>query len=90
MNVMRDPAKIIIEEQKREFMSDAPKILNQNEKLNVSKNSAKVLKQYEEPTLEGITHYYIPIEKEEQKMNVFLNIYGRLCINKCLIYCSSK
>jgi hypothetical protein len=75
---MRDPSKIVI---------STKNSINEEKKI-AKKNSAKIV--YEEPTLEGITHYYIPIEKEDQRMSVFLSLYGRLCINKCLIYCSSQ
>ena len=51
---------------------------------------AKILVKNEELTLEGIKQYYIPIEKEEWKMDVLLDLYGNLDINQALIYCNTK
>jgi len=51
---------------------------------------AKILVKNEQLTLEGIKQYYIPIEKEEWKMDVLLDLYGNLDINQALIYCNTK
>lgn len=51
---------------------------------------AKILVKNEDLTLEGIKQYYIPIEKEEWKMDVLLDLYGNLDINQALIYCNTK
>jgi len=54
------------------------------------RDPAKILVKNEELTLEGIKQYYIPIEKEEWKMDVLLDLYGNLDINQALIYCNTK
>jgi superfamily II DNA/RNA helicase len=41
-------------------------------------------------TLEGIKQYYIPIDKEEWKLEVLLELYSNLDINQALIYCNTK
>jgi translation initiation factor 4A len=58
----------------KEFMNEPAKILVKNEEL----------------TLEGIKQYYIPIEKEDWKMDVLLDLYGNLDITQALIYCNTK
>lgn len=42
----------------------------------------------EEITLEGITQYYINIEKEDWKFETLCDLYGQLNINQALIYCN--
>ena len=54
------------------------------------RDPAKILVKNEELTLEGIKQYYIPIEKEEWKMDVLLDLYGNLDISQALIYCNTK
>ena len=56
------------------FMGDPVKILVKNEDL----------------ILKSIKQYYIPIEKEEWKIDVFLDLYGNLDIKQAIIYCNSK
>lgn len=50
----------------------------------------KILVKSEDLTLEGISQYYIPIEKEEWKMEVMIDLYANLDINQALIYCNTK
>jgi translation initiation factor 4A len=54
------------------------------------RDPAKILVKNEELTLEGIKQYYIPIEKEEWKLEILLDLYGNLDINQALIYCNTK
>ena len=54
------------------------------------RDPAKILVKNEDLTLEGIKQYYIPIEKEEWKMEILLDLYGNLDINQALIYCNTK
>jgi len=54
------------------------------------RDAAKILVKNQELTLEGIRQYYIPVEKEEWKMEVLLNLYANLDINQALIYCNTK
>ena len=50
----------------------------------------KILVKSEDLTLEGISQYYIAVEKEEWKMEVLLDLYANLDINQALIYCNTK
>lgn len=50
----------------------------------------KILVKSEDLTLEGISQYYIAVEKEEWKMEVLLDLYSNLDINQALIYCNTK
>jgi translation initiation factor 4A len=54
------------------------------------RDPAKILVKNEELTLEGIHQYYIPIEKEEWKIDILLDLYANLDINQALIYCNTK
>jgi len=38
----------------------------------------------------GIVQYYIKIDSEEQKIDVLLDIYEKLCISQSIIYCNVK
>jgi translation initiation factor 4A len=50
----------------------------------------KILVKSEDLTLEGISQYYIAVEKEEWKMEVLLDLYSNLDINQALIYCNNR
>lgn len=54
------------------------------------RDPAQILVKNEELILEGIKQYYIPIEKEEWKIDVLLDLYGNLDINQAMIYCNTK
>ena len=62
--------------------------------LNLTKNfmtdPVKILVKNEELTLDSIKQYYIPIEKEEWKMELLLDLYGNLDMNQAIIFCNSK
>jgi translation initiation factor 4A len=38
----------------------------------------------------GIAQYYIEIANEEQKIDVLMDIYEKLCISQSIIYCNAK
>ena len=65
-----------------------------NEILQLTKHfmrdPKKILVKSEDLTLEGISQYYIAVEKEEWKMEVLLDLYSNLDINQALIYCNTK
>lgn len=65
-----------------------------NEILSLTKHfmrdPKKILVKSEDLTLEGISQYYIAVEKEEWKMEVLLDLYANLDINQALIYCNTK
>ena len=50
----------------------------------------KILVKSEDLTLEGISQYYVAVEKEDWKMEVLLDLYANLDINQALIYCNTK
>lgn len=50
----------------------------------------KILVKKEHLTLEGISQYYIAVDKEEWKIEVLLDLYASLEINQALIYCNTK
>ena len=54
------------------------------------KDPKKILVKSEELLLEGISQYYIAVEKEEWKMEVILDLYANLDINLALIFCNTK
>jgi superfamily II DNA/RNA helicase len=41
-------------------------------------------------TLDSITQYFIPIEKEYCKIDVLLDIYSNLVIPRAIIYCNTN
>jgi translation initiation factor 4A len=53
------------------------------------KNPKKFLCKSED-LIEGISQYYIAVEKEEWKMEVLLDLYSNLDINQALVYCNTK
>jgi len=54
------------------------------------RDPARILVKKEDLTLEGIKQYYIPIDKEEWKMEILMDLYANLDINQALIYCNTK
>ncbi len=40
--------------------------------------------------LQSIKQYYIPVEREEWKIEVIIDIYGNLDFLSAVIYCNSK
>lgn len=65
-----------------------------NEILSLTKHfmrePKKILVKSEDLTLEGISQYYIAVEKEDWKIEVLLDLYANLDINQALIYCNTK
>lgn len=51
---------------------------------------AKILVKKQNLTLEGINQYYIPCEKVEWKLEILIELYGKLDINQAIIYCNTK
>ena len=43
-----------------------------------------------EDLIEGISQYYIAVEKEEWKIEVLLDLFSNLDINQALVYCNTK
>ena len=50
---------------------------------------AVILVKEEELTLRGIKQYYVPLDKEEWKLEVLMNLYMNLEINQAIIYCNT-
>jgi translation initiation factor 4A len=50
----------------------------------------RIVLQPEQVTLEGIQQYYVPLEKDEWKLEVLCDIYEGLSIKQSLIYCNTR
>ena len=65
-----------------------------NEILSLTKHCMidpkTILVKSEDLLLEGISQYFIAVEKEEWKMEVILDLYANLDINLALIFCNTK
>ena len=53
------------------------------------RDPARILVKKEELTLDGIKQYYVPLDKEEWKIEVLMNLYMNLEINQAIIYCNT-
>ena len=53
-------------------------------------NPVKLLIQKENLTLEGIRQFFIPMEKEIQKIDTLMDIYKIIKVTQCIIYTNSK
>jgi translation initiation factor 4A len=54
------------------------------------RNPVSILIPPEEVTLDGITQYYVPLQKEEWKFDALCDIYKQLNVNQALIYCNKR
>ena len=54
------------------------------------RDPAKILVKKEEVPLDGIKQFYIPIDKEEWKIETLLELFRNLDITQCIIYCNKK
>jgi translation initiation factor 4A len=50
----------------------------------------QILLKKSEVALEGIKQYYINIDKEEGKLDTFLDIIETISVTQCIVYCNSK
>jgi translation initiation factor 4A len=50
----------------------------------------RIVLEPENVTLEGIQQYYVPLEKDEWKLEVLCDIYEGLSIKQSLIYCNTR
>ena len=57
---------------------------------NFMRDPARILVKKDDLTLEGIKQYYIPIDKEEWKLEILMDLYSNLEINQAIIYCNTK
>jgi translation initiation factor 4A len=64
-----------------------PDILRLSE--NFMRDPARILIKKDELTLQGIKQYYVPMDKEEWKLDVLMNLYMNLEINQAIIYCNT-
>lgn len=53
-------------------------------------NPVRILIPPESVTLEGITQYYVPLDREEWKYDVLCDLYKQLTINQALIYVNKR
>merc|ERR1712060_79732 len=54
------------------------------------RDPVKILVKQEDVTLKGINQFYIPIDKQEWKMDVLINLYSQLEFQQAIIFCNSK
>ena len=64
-----------------EALTIANKFMNKPITLTIKK---------EDVALDGIKQYYIPIDKEEWKIDTLLDILSSMPITKCVIFCNTK
>lgn len=70
------------------FSATMPKpILKLSE--NFMRDPARILVKEDEVTLKGIKQYYVPLEQEDWKLEVLMNLYMNLEINQAIIYCNT-
>jgi translation initiation factor 4A len=53
-------------------------------------NPVRILLPVDEVTLEGISQYYVTLEREEWKLSVLLDLYSHLTVNQTLIYVNKR
>jgi len=54
------------------------------------RNPIRILVKKEELTLEGITQFYINVEKEEWKLDTLCDLYETLTITQAVIFCNTR
>ncbi len=57
---------------------------------NLLQNPVRILVPPEEVTLDGITQYYVGLEREDWKYDVLCDLYKQLTINQALIYVNKR
>ena len=65
-----------------------PEVIEVAEKL--LQNPVRILVPAEDVTLDGISQYFVGIEKEEWKFDCLCDLYQQLNINQALIYCNKR
>jgi translation initiation factor 4A len=65
-----------------------PEVIEVAEKL--LQNPVRILVNTDEVTLDGISQYYVPLDKEEWKFECLCDLYQQLNINQALIYCNKR
>jgi translation initiation factor 4A len=53
-------------------------------------NPIQILVKKENVKVVGIQQYYVEIPNEEGKIDVLMDLYEKLAINQCIIYCNSR
>jgi len=59
-------------------------------KRHIIKNPVMILVKSDELTLEGITQFYINVEKEQWKYDTLCDLYKELLVNQVIIYVNTK
>jgi len=54
------------------------------------RNPVRILVKKEELTLDGITQFYIMVEKEEWKLDTLCDLYETLTITQAVIFCNTR
>jgi translation initiation factor 4A len=65
-----------------------PEVIEVAEKL--LQNPVRILIPAEDVTLDGISQYYVGLDKEEWKFDCLCDLYQQLNINQALIYCNKR
>merc|ERR1739844_755108 len=65
-----------------------PAILELTKKF--MRDPVRILVKSEELTLEGIQQFYVPLEKEEWKLDTLTDLYETLTITQSIIYCNTQ
>lgn len=55
----------------------------------IVRNPARITVKTEQLTLEGIKQYYVQVEDDRQKYATLKDLYERLTVSQCIIYCNS-
>lgn len=53
------------------------------------RNPLEILVKQEQLTLEGISQYYITVDDDQQKYITLKDIFSRISVTQCIIYCNS-
>ena len=53
------------------------------------RNPIKILVKAEQLTLEGIQQYYVNLNGDEEKFETLKDLFGRVSLSQCIIYCNS-
>jgi len=65
-----------------------PEILELTKKF--MRDPVRILVKKDELTLEGINQFYVPLERDEWKLEVLIDLYETLTIAQCIIYCNTQ
>jgi translation initiation factor 4A len=56
----------------------------------ILRNPVRILVPQDELTLDGLKQFYVAVEREEQKMDVLLDIYESIQVSQCVMFCNTR